>query len=488
MSDQFAAQLRQHLLESANERPADGQLAAVVAHVAATNQRRSIVAVLADPPARLGPSRTMGYGFVAGALLVALVAALLGGGSASIHTPASPGTSPTTVAASPGATTGPAATPASAECQGFAPLTAGGQYGARLGSLFVAMDVPDTLAPWQGRPDAFDVSNSCARAHPIEILATVVTTMYPDACHPEASGVAVSSQADAVRQFTAQVGRDLQGSLKPDLLNGYSVARYMISASDACSTFQLWNGVGGDDHGSMFVYLVDVDGVPLGILVRLGANNSQYEQDAATRMVESLHVTSRLAAVATNPPFVPACIEFDSSGTYTARAGAMPLSLRVAGAPGSAWYGQRDYFYLGRATCAASGGEPVHLIVDAIQFVYGDACRARTSAVSVTSAAEAVAEVIKQTGHPTTGPIHATLGSYPATRFDMGPPDGDPSSCDGGGMRLWDGVSLVGGMEAYVIEVDGIVYGVTATFDTSRVTAADREQADAILQTLRVGP
>ncbi len=83
MHDRFAAQLRQHLLETVGERPADGQLAAVVERVAVTEQRHPLAARLAWFPGRIGPfpSATLRYGLIALALVGGTVAAtMLGGG------------------------------------------------------------------------------------------------------------------------------------------------------------------------------------------------------------------------------------------------------------------------------------------------------------------------------------------------------------------------------------------------------------------------
>lgn len=84
MNDRFSAQLRQHLLESADERPADGQLATVIDGVAGTAQRHPVVARLTWLPGRVGPfpSIALRYGLVALALIAATVAvAIFGGGS-----------------------------------------------------------------------------------------------------------------------------------------------------------------------------------------------------------------------------------------------------------------------------------------------------------------------------------------------------------------------------------------------------------------------
>ena len=83
MNDRFSSQLRQHLLETADERPAAGQLAAVIDGVATTRQRHPLIARLAWRPDRVGPlpSAAIRYGLIALALaLAAMAGALLAGG------------------------------------------------------------------------------------------------------------------------------------------------------------------------------------------------------------------------------------------------------------------------------------------------------------------------------------------------------------------------------------------------------------------------
>ena len=81
--DRFSAQLRQHLLESANERPADGQLAAVVEAVGHTSQRTPLVARLTSNPGRIGgfPTAAIRYGLIAAALALAMVAGAIFAGA-----------------------------------------------------------------------------------------------------------------------------------------------------------------------------------------------------------------------------------------------------------------------------------------------------------------------------------------------------------------------------------------------------------------------
>ncbi len=87
MNDRFSAQLRQHLLDTADERPGDGQLAALVERVAVTGQRHPLAVRLAWFPGRIGPvpSAAVRYGLIAAALLGAIAgAAMLGGGAVPI--------------------------------------------------------------------------------------------------------------------------------------------------------------------------------------------------------------------------------------------------------------------------------------------------------------------------------------------------------------------------------------------------------------------
>ena len=82
MNDRFSAQLRQHLLETADERPADGRLEAIDERVAVTAQRPRLVARLGWFPGRVDPfaSGAVRYALIAAALIVAIVAAALAAG------------------------------------------------------------------------------------------------------------------------------------------------------------------------------------------------------------------------------------------------------------------------------------------------------------------------------------------------------------------------------------------------------------------------
>lgn len=78
MNDRFSTELRQHLLATADERPADDRFAAIVAGVATTAQRPPALAWLTWFPRRMGPfpSAAVRYGLIALALILATVAAV----------------------------------------------------------------------------------------------------------------------------------------------------------------------------------------------------------------------------------------------------------------------------------------------------------------------------------------------------------------------------------------------------------------------------
>ena len=84
-NEQFSGQLRQHLLGTADERMAEGQLASIVDRVAVTSQRSTLVARLPWFQGRVGSSQTsqLGWGLVALALIGAIFAGtVFVGGSA----------------------------------------------------------------------------------------------------------------------------------------------------------------------------------------------------------------------------------------------------------------------------------------------------------------------------------------------------------------------------------------------------------------------
>ena len=79
MNDQFSAELRQHLLATADERPGDRRLTAIIDVVAVTAQRPTLLARLTWAPRRMGPfpSAALRYALIVLALIIATVAAVV---------------------------------------------------------------------------------------------------------------------------------------------------------------------------------------------------------------------------------------------------------------------------------------------------------------------------------------------------------------------------------------------------------------------------
>ena len=88
MNDRFSAELRQHLLATADERPGDGRLEAIVEGVSVTRQTHPLLGHLpwALRPTDFFPSAVVRYGLIAAALIIAIVAAALFAGNAGRRT------------------------------------------------------------------------------------------------------------------------------------------------------------------------------------------------------------------------------------------------------------------------------------------------------------------------------------------------------------------------------------------------------------------
>ena len=85
MNDRFAAELRRHLLTTADDRPAEGQLASVIHGVAGTTQRHPLIARWTWSPGPVGRAAPFAvrYGLIAAGLAVAALTGMMMAGGTS---------------------------------------------------------------------------------------------------------------------------------------------------------------------------------------------------------------------------------------------------------------------------------------------------------------------------------------------------------------------------------------------------------------------
>lgn len=391
MNDRFAAQLRQHLVDAADERPASGQLAAIVERVDATPQRHPMVARLTWNPGLIGPfpTRALRYGLIALALLLAAVAAVVLGGGAPrgastvfegtwtsidpgdgstqtlsvgagttpavryvdglatglacqadttkvftadgtgaivdgrlhVHWPDGGGCGLSTIVMADGSyaydastdrlidgqdvawtralggaqlpTRAPAAdTPtdapapttepsppssgADSACPTFKKATA---YRGTAGSLALTATVPGG-EDWSGLSDAFHLGNGvCGRGSAAEIDASLVETVFADACKWSGSAKTIQTPAEAVALLAGQQGNETVGPTD-GTIGGYPAQRFDVSVpadfdmsscdDDGSGPFSapdiyIYDGFQLDPGQTKTIYLVDVDGQALAI-------------------------------------------------------------------------------------------------------------------------------------------------------------------------------------------------------------------------------
>jgi hypothetical protein len=280
MNGRFAAQLRQHLLDTADERPAHDQLATVRDRVFVTPQRRPFAARLTSNPGRFGPfsSAAARYALIALALTGALAVALLIGAGAGPTPLPPPSPAPTTTPApEPTASTGPAEptlgpSAGLASCMQFDHEAT---YAANIGGLPVSITVPATASSsWAGLPDEFELRNApCGDRGSLWINAVLVAHVYADSCHWKSSSVEAPIAADVVSRLQAQKGHDTSAATDTNV--GYFRAtRLDLSVPPDFDPTACDDGVLGlwktparirtiDPGTTIQVYVTDVDGVTL---------------------------------------------------------------------------------------------------------------------------------------------------------------------------------------------------------------------------------
>lgn len=525
MNDRFSAQLRQHLLDSADERPAPGQAAAIVDAVARTPQRPVAVLRLGSLPA------TARFGLLAAALagLVLGGTLLAGGGPAPVPPTPFEGT---WVSVDPGdgstqtLTVGPGATPgvrfiddfasggacANAEVKVFVADGTGTVAGDLLevswpngggcsGVPAIAMDpggydydeATDSIIDGSGlqwfragggdRPSV--VPTDAGLGSPFTSNGHGYTVRVPTgwavrAASQDWTGEALGWESPAADQFFDPNLRDLVF---------LSVASMPLGTDPDAWQAGVLSEVCGDDTGSPWTRSIGADrgtGWDCGadtraLLVRTETRGYAIVLTVASPTLRGTYDAAWLDAILATmelrpedaKPIVPTtgCVRFDAPGTYTAPVGSALLSVSVFPSVDRAWSGEREYFDLRAARCLF--GSSLTFGASVVGSVAADVCHWSSTSTPPADAAAAAAALAAQAGTDA-GTVEAlTVDGNPAARVRITGTVVDREACDDGRLASWrtpaeDGVAADPGatMTVVLIDFNGEVYAVYATVDT----------------------
>jgi hypothetical protein len=567
MNDRFSAQLRGHLLRTADTRPADGQLAAIDELVAVTAQRHPLVARLPWSRGRINPfpSVALRYGLIAIGLIIAIVAAALAAGFGPTRRTVFEGTwtsidipdgSKQTLVV--GAGTSPAvhfvddfATGAACVDDEVKVFTMDGTGtivddrlfvewpdggGCGLMRVFVgpgayAYDkASDTIT------DGYDITWTRASASvvpPSSAPTTQPSAMAtPSTSEPPTSHPGEATFTSTIHGFSMGVPAGWQTRPATEGWNGGPLAfdspaadvifdpalgddLYLLVASQSFSgvsrdewTQQVLAWTCPDGRGEFWSWRVDgarssqrgpcnsgsiIATDTRGYLIRLVASDKAGIADHwewLKPVLETVDLRPDEALARDRE-----CIDYRDGGTYGQSVDPLTVWATLpAGTENGWWGGSPDVFAVGSDTCLFSPA--IEIEVSIPWQLFGDACTSRDTAVDVRSRAGAYA-TLSQNGLKSTPSTDATLGGYPASRFEISVPEGfDLTRCDVGELRLWDSGpgrdAYIGPdqtVRVYLVEVDGLTLGVTATYSPGdERLPAHMVELDAILASLRIEP
>ena len=507
MNDRFSVELRQHLLETASERPADGQLATIVAVVAATPQRRPLIARLPGLHGRIGPLPTaVRYGLIALALVLAAVAGaiLAGGGTPSRSTPFEGAWTATDVPDGStmnlyiGAGTNPSvhfedlfATGAACIQDQSKVFTADG-VGEISGNRLV-VSYPNgggcgsVLVPIVGHY-LYDGNTRTLRDQD-----GVVWTRIPGGDRPV---LAVPPRPSPSLMFegrwTATDGPDgstltliVSAGTAPVVQFQDDFANREVCVADEVKIFRA-DGVGEITGNRLVVSYPNGGGCGSNLMSVAGrydyqaATDTLRDQDGVTwaRVAAGIDPAPTLRPAPSGrlaPPLAGGCIDLTHGGNYTASAGPVSVTATVPGTPVVTWYGARDLFEMA-GSCLY--GSPIAVHAMGATSVNDGGCM--SSRADVTDFADAIARLDEPQGKDISQRIDLTIDGHRAARYDIS----KLSTCSGFG--LWSGTILGPGEtgSVYVIDVDGVLIEIELNRNGEQ-TPAELEETYAIIASLQ---
>jgi hypothetical protein len=515
MTDRFDAQLRQHLLGTANERPADGQVATIVGQVAVTRQRRALPAWLTRRRGPIGPlaSDAVRLGFVVLALVLATLAVIVvAGGTQSPASTVFAGTW-TTIDVPDGSTmnlyVGEGDTPTVRFEDLFATGTAclndevkvytavgvgvidgdhleatfpnGGGCGLETVSIagsYVYDPDADTLIDQDGlvwtrvRGGDGPITTLPPGPSPSLAASTVFEGRWTATDPGDDStltlivgeGVAPTVQFQDDRSTGGVCDADEVKIFRADGVGEITGNRLLASYPDGGGCGSKLVAIGGRyDLDAESDTLVDQDGVSWS-RVPLGADPLPTLWPIPTQPPPTLH---------------GGCTDLTNGGTYRGFVGNVTLTAIVPGTPVVPWYGSRAGFEMA-GSCV--DGSPMAFHAMPTTDV-GDDSSCYGGSAPITDFADAIARLDTPRGNDISDRIDLTIDGYPAARYDVV----NLSACAGFG--LWGGTILGPGETGsiYVIDVDGTLVEIELNRDGSQ-TRKELEEAYAIIASLQIEP
>ena len=527
MNDRFAAGLRQHLLDTADERPADGQLAAITALVADAPQRPPLVARLASFPLRIRPfpSPAIRWAILAAALLsVALGAALLGGGG------------PTRSTVFEGTWTAPDSADGSIQtfvvAAGTSPavhyeddLSTGGACAAdpvklftaigtgRVSGSLLAVSYPDgggcglnsvEMGPGVLEYDAATDTLSDAlgqtwiRTRDLGLEPLIISSLMVDAPSGANAGTFETSGAARERGLVCPNGTvtDLvevdSGAIGRGELEDFTIPKE-FACEDGSGTFAASVAIHVDLEAGTesFSWVITGGTGPYAGLHGQGHGSTQgqasdtflntYWGFVARDQGLPPEIAEPSGVPSIEPSPITGCLGIPGGEYGFDVDGVVPLVTFP-----SPWHAvDNGFHHLQNSVCGSSGSMGID--IGRVTEVYADSCHSTGSGVALGEPATTTA--FSALGFETTRSAETTVAGFPAARFDFSvPADFDLSACDGETLRLWgEGPAVDPGLVVTVLlfQVDDRPIGVAATRNAD-ASQAEIEELDEILTSLRI--